>query len=158
MPEHGHRGHASAAQWDQVEAARHDVLASMADAAPDSHLWDRPEVAIIRVVERMLEQLADPSTPADRICPHAGHLAFDRGPRPLVLDTARGVLMCRDVCYPRRAAQPAPRDVACLRCGAQVRSTARPDLVIAYGPILVLATLCRTCRSDRPPDGGRLEQ
>ncbi|MGB7983444.1 MAG: hypothetical protein WCF36_21915 [Candidatus Nanopelagicales bacterium] len=146
MPDDGHRGPAQSAQWDQMEAARRDVLASMADVAPAPLRWSRPEAAVLRVVERMLDRLADPSTPTDRVCPHARHLAFDRGPRPLVLDTAPGILMCRDQCYPRWAAQPAPGEVACLGCGCAVPGVARPDLVIAYGPILVLATLCPICR------------
>lgn len=146
----GRRAVADVARWDQAEAAGREVMSSLAGIEPDRELWTRADEVTTLVIDTLIEHLiaAHMQSPA-RVCPHAVPEVFERSPRPLVLDVARGVLACAEGCYPKRS-RSWPDDAACFECGRPVGGFVAHDLVIAYGPVLVAAALCLACRTRLP--------
>ena len=66
------------------------------------------------VIDALVDHLREVhSESPERVCPHALPEAFERSPRPMVLDVARGILACADRAIPagrrdpRRARPPA---------------------------------------------------
>jgi hypothetical protein len=144
------RAVAQLARWDQADAAGREVRESLAGIEPDRQLWMRPDEVTFSVIEALIDHLvgAHSQSPA-RVCPHAVLEAFERSPRPLVLDVVRGVLACAEGCYPARS-HSWPDEAACFACGRPVRGFVAHNLVIAYGPVLVAAALCPPCRYGQP--------
>ena len=102
------------------------------------------------VIDALVDHLREVhSESPERVCPHALPEAFERSPRPMVLDVARGILACADTCYPRRAARSSPRAAACFRCAGPVGANVTHNLLITHGPVLVAAALCPTCSTQR---------
>lgn len=161
----GRNGHAAGAEWrgvgavaeaDQAQAAGRDVRSSLAAIEPGRGLWTRVDRVTALVIDALVDHLLEShsDSPA-RVCPHALPDAFQRSPRPLVLDVVRGVLACADTCYPLRAAQSRPREAVCFACAGPVGGVVRHNLFVAHGPVLAAAALCPTCCSRRrvPPPG-----
>ena len=146
-------GPVQVARLDQAEAARREVMSSLAGIEPNRRLWTRPDRVTTLVIDTLIDHLivAHSQSPA-RVCPHAVPEAFERSPRPLVLDAVRGVLACAERCYPKRS-RSWPDEAACLECGRPVGGVVAHDLFIAYGPVLVAAALCPPCRNRRPAWG-----
>jgi hypothetical protein len=98
----------------------------------------------------MVTRLVVIDTDSDLICPHARQGAFDWAPRPLVLDVVHGILACWEDCYwsrvPAGLPGSSPIDAQCFDCGRNTILQPGRDLLVAYGPILVVAALCPRCR------------
>ena len=137
------------ARWDQAEAAVREVMASLA-GIPDRQRWLCGDEVTTQVIDTLIDHLvsAHPRS-SERVCPHALPAVFNRAPRPLVLDVARGVLACVEGCYPKRA-RSWPEEPACFDCTQPVGGFDSHDLFIAHGPVLVAAALCQSCRSHGP--------
>lgn len=141
---------AHAARHDQVQAAHADVVDILAMIARERQRWSRVDESTNVRIEALLEGLfAEDSDPAD-VCRHARRAAFDRAPRPLVLDSRRRILACWEACYWRAVSTWAPGrgpDATCFDCGRRLGASAGgSDLFIAYGPILVVGALCQRCQ------------
>lgn len=136
-------------QWDQVQAATREVLAVLAGASPRQARFAVPAPQDLIVVEHLMEHVLTRHDGWTSVCRHVRGGAFDRAPRPLVLDTVRGILACRKDCYPVRArivdVVGGVSSSACISCGGDVGQPVGHDLLIGYGPILVLAALCPEC-------------
>jgi hypothetical protein len=144
---------AQGARHDQARAAQADVVAILGALARQREQWSRiDEATHVRVVA-LLEGLFAADADPGRVCRHARQAAFDRAPRPLVLDVMRGILACWDECYwAADGVGPVARgSVACFACGGRLDGPG-PDLFIAYGPILVVAALCQRCRIPAPAE------
>jgi hypothetical protein len=142
------------ARYDQVRAAQADVVGILGVIARERQRWSRVDEGTHARIDALLEQIfaldADPA----RVCPHARQVAFDRAPRPLVLDSVRGILACWEGCYWRTVSSGVtggPINETCFNCGRRLDRLAGQDLFIAYGPILVVAALCAQCREGAHP-------
>jgi hypothetical protein len=145
---------ARGARRDQAHAAQADVVDILAMVARERQRWSRADERTYARIDALLEGLfADGCDPA-HVCPHARPAAFDRAPRPLVLDSWRGILACWEACYWRAITSEAPGrrpDATCFECGRPLGGAAGgSDLFIAYGPILVVGALCQQCQDVAP--------
>jgi hypothetical protein len=137
------------ASHDQVRAAQADVVAILGAIAREPERWSRIDERMHVRIEAQLERVLANATDDARVCPHARKGAFDRAPRPLVLDAARGILACWEGCYWQRLSSGrsrGPVDPTCFDCGRRLDRFAGQDLFVAYGPILVVGPLCARCR------------
>ncbi len=141
---------ARGASHDQAKAAQADVVAILGAIGRDRERWSRIDEGMHARIEALLERLLEHAADDARVCTHARKGAFDRAPRPLVLDAARGILACWEDCYWRRlnsGGSGGPLDPTCFDCGRRLDQFAGQDLFIAYGPILVVGPLCARCRA-----------
>lgn len=140
---------ARGARHDQARAAQAEVVAILGSIAGQRERWNRIDECTQARIETLLRQVLANDADEDRVCSHARRGAFDRAPRPLVLDTTRGILACSDGCYGRRVS-PEVTDGrvtgTCFDCGRRLDHSGQ-DLFIAYGPILLAGALCMRCRS-----------
>ena len=146
---------ARGARHDQVRAAQADVVDILGAIARQREQWSRIDEGTHVRIEALLERVLVRHADDDRVCPHARQGAFDRAPRPLVLDAARGILACWEGCYWSRVSSGAtddPVNAACFDCGGRLDQFAARDLFIAYGPILVVGALCARCRGGAHPE------
>ena len=146
---------ARGARHDQARAAQADVVAILGTIERQRERWSRIDEGMHARIEALLEGVFAADADQGRVCQHARQSAFDRAPRPLVLDAMRGILACWDGCYWRAVSTGPPvgrLNTTCFDCGRRLDSFLGPDVFIAYGPILVVAALCETCRSQPPPE------
>jgi len=138
------------ARHDQALAAQAEVLGILDDLARDQHDWRRIDRRTQHAIEAMVARMVVIDTDSDLVCPHARQSAFDRAPRPLVLDVVHGILACWEDCYwsrvPTGVPGSSPIDAQCFDCGRKLVLRSGRDLLVAYGPILLVAALCPRCR------------
>jgi hypothetical protein len=136
---------------DQLLAAHRDVTDAIGWVARGRRGWHVDESTIIRV-DAMLSWALSQQGRSDRTCPHAWAGLVGDAPRPQVLDAGRGILACLDGCYVPRvlAAADGRRGavVRCFDCGASLGTRPLDNLLIAYGPVLVVASRCGHCDRD----------
>lgn len=138
---------------DQVHAAQADVLRILGVLAREHQRWSRVDESAYVRIDALLEDIfADDDDPG-RVCQHARQAAFDGAPRPLVLDSVRGILACWEGCYWRAASGGTGQHglATCFDCGRGLEGAIGPDILIAYGPILVVGALCQQCRGRTMP-------
>lgn len=151
---------ARGARHDQAHAAQADVVGILAMVARERQRWSRADEGTYARIDALLAGIFEDGADSAHVCRHAQPAAFDRAPRPLVLDTARRILACWEACYWRairsEATEPRP-DAPCFECGRPLGGLAGgSDLFIAYGPILVVGALCQQCQ-EAAPDGSSRE-
>lgn len=135
---------------DQSQAAADEILDFLAALEPRILTWQRAGAWTKLRISMFLQRARASTDTSFRVCTHAREPAFHESPRPLVLDTQRGILACRAGCY--LACVRAQGDGrwsdggVCFACGGPVEGAVWHDLYIAYGPILALGTLCAQCR------------
>ncbi len=144
------------ARDDQAWAAQSEVVGILALVERERKGWSRLDDRTQQRIDALLGQLSSVDTDRTRVCEHASGAAFARSPRPLVLDTVRGILACWEGCYWLRVGRGIPHrergSVRCFDCGRGVGRFVGHDLFIAYGPILVVGVLCTSCQ-EPAPDG-----
>ncbi len=148
---------------DQLLAAQQDVADLIGSIAPDLRGWRKVDEWTSASIDGLLSRALAEHGRSARVCPHAWASILGGAPRPQVLDADREILACLEGCYAVRATSPEyarPRgDVHCFDCGRYVGSVPQGNLLIAYGPVLVLGTLCERCDREwsgspgGPPDG-----
>jgi hypothetical protein len=135
---------------DQMMAAHRDVADLIGWVAPDRGDWRKVDTWTAVSIDDMLARALSESWRSARVCPHASASLLGGAPQPQVLDPDRGILACLEVCYLRlvttTAADPAPaRAVRCFDCGRSVGSRPLDNLLVGYGPVLIVASLCHRC-------------
>lgn len=144
------RDAARVARHDQAMAAQAEVLDILDDLVRDRVDGRRIDRRTQRVIEELVAGLVASAPDLDRVCAHVRQGAFDWAPRPLVLDVVRGILACWDDCYWSRVPQGRPGarpiETVCFDCGQRLRVRSGRHLLVGYGPILVVAALCPSCR------------
>ena len=142
------------ARHDQTHAAQSDVVAILLTLVRGQSRWSRIDKNTQGRIEALLDHLFAAAAGDGRLCMHARAAAFDRAPRPLVLDAAYGILACWEGCYWHRirsGSRVGPMDASCFDCGRGLTGIVGHDLFIAYGPLLVVGALCPKCRGDSDP-------
>jgi hypothetical protein len=133
---------------DQLLAAHREVTGAIGWVAPGLRGWEVDESTTNRV-DAMLSWALSQQGRSDRICPHAWASLIGGAPRPQVLDAGRGILACLDGCYvPRVLAHadgPHGAVVRCFDCGGSLGTLPLDNLLIAYGPVLVVESRCGAC-------------
>ncbi len=145
---------ARGARHDQVHAAQAEVVGILGVITRERQRWGRIDESTHVRIEALLEGIFAAADP-ERVCSHARQPAFDRAPRPLVLDSVSGLLACWDGCYWSKVSSGVtggPIDETCFNCGRRLDQLAGQDLFIAYGPLLVVGALCAQCRDGAHPD------
>lgn len=135
---------------DQTMAAQRDVADLIGWVAPDRRDWRKVDAWTAVSIDDMLARALSESWRSARACPHAWASLLGGAPTPQVLDPDRGILACLEVCYLRlvttTAGNPAPaRAVRCFDCGRSVGSRPMDNLLLGYGPVLIVASLCQRC-------------
>jgi hypothetical protein len=148
---------------DQLLAAQKDVADLIGSIAPDLKGWRKVDEWTSASIDRLLSRALAEHGRSARICPHAWASILGGAPRPQVLDADRGIMACLEGCYAVRVTSAEyghPGDaVHCFDCGRPVGSVPQGNLLIAYGPVLVLGSLCERCDREWPgsqrrhPDG-----
>ena len=145
---------AQTARYDQVHAAQSDVVAILDVIARERERWSRIDDSTHARIDALLEQVFAFDADPERVCPHARQAAFDHAPRPLVLDSVRGDLACWEGCYWRKVDSGVTGgriNESCFSCGRHLDRLAGQDLFVAFGPILVVGSLCALCRDGADP-------
>jgi hypothetical protein len=145
---------ARGARHDQARAAQADVVTILGSIARQRERWNRIDGWTHARVEALLERVLADDADEDRVCSHARRGAFDQAPRPLVLDATHGILACWDGCYWRRVCPGVGGGRVtgtCFDCGRPLDQLDGEDLLIAYGPILVVGALCARCLGQAHP-------
>lgn len=151
---------------DQLLAAQKDVSDLIGSLAPDLRTWRKVDEWTSVGIDSLLSQALAAHGRSGRVCPHSWSSILGGAPRPQVLDVDREILACLEGCYVRRATSPEfatpGHQVTCFDCGGPAGDVPLGNLLIAYGPVLVLASLCEQCDrrwSDshaRPPGDGEI--
>ena len=143
---------------DQMVAAQRDIEDLIGWVSPDRQGWRKVDAGTAVRVDGLLSGALAEHGRSARICPHAWASILGDAPKPQVLDADRGILACLEGCYllvvattvTDPGAAPAPV-VRCFDCGRALGRHPLDNLLIGYGPVLIVGSLCDRCDRDWLP-------